>query len=81
MKKIGILTFHNADNLGAVLQGYALQKTLENKCNVFAEVIDYRCEAIENSKKGSSAGGVVATLKRFPKRVYYAMKSRGIDKF
>lgn len=81
MKKIGILTFHNADNLGAVLQAYALQKTLENKCNVNAEVIDYRCEAIENSKKGGSAAGFISSLKNFPKRVYYVMKSKGIESF
>ena len=30
MKKIGILTFHYSNNFGAVLQTYALSKTLEN---------------------------------------------------
>lgn len=29
-KKIGIITFHNADNYGAILQAYATQKFLEN---------------------------------------------------
>ena len=27
--KIGIITYHRAKNLGAMLQSYALQKTLE----------------------------------------------------
>ena len=40
MKKIGILTFHNAYNYGAVLQCYALQKVIGNK-NFNVEVINY----------------------------------------
>ena len=44
--KIGILTFHRALNYGAVLQCYALKKTLQ-KCNVSVEVIDYRNKFIE----------------------------------
>lgn len=45
--KIGILTFHYAQNYGAVLQCYALQRTLE-KCFPDAEisVIDYRNQKI-----------------------------------
>lgn len=40
MKKIGILTFHRANNYGAVLQAYALNKTL-NDLGADAEEIDY----------------------------------------
>ncbi|MCC8192288.1 MAG: polysaccharide pyruvyl transferase family protein [Ruminococcus sp.] len=44
--KVGILTFHNANNYGAVLQAYALQEFLkEIYSNVL--IIDYKCEAIE----------------------------------
>lgn len=46
--KIGILTFHRADNYGAVLQTYALY----SQCRAMGyntEIIDYRCSAIENS--------------------------------
>ncbi len=44
-KKIGILTFHCADNYGAVLQAYALQKKLaEIGCD--CEIIDYKCPFI-----------------------------------
>ena len=48
--RIGILTFHNADNYGAVLQCYALQETLKNQYpNDEVYVIDYKCPAIEKS--------------------------------
>lgn len=40
-KKIGILTFHNAHNYGAVLQAYAL-KTKLNRMGYEAEVLNYR---------------------------------------
>lgn len=48
--KIGIITFHRAINYGALLQTYALQKYL-NLSNFDAEVIDYRCEYMENFYK------------------------------
>ena len=40
MKKIGILTFHNSNNYGAILQCYALQEVLA-KLNFDVEIIDY----------------------------------------
>ncbi len=48
--KIGILTFHNALNYGAVLQCYALQHYLQEKGHD-VEVIDYRAPFIEEQKK------------------------------
>ncbi len=47
MKKVGILTFHNAINYGACLQAYALKEVLKNK-KVNVEIIDYKCEAIND---------------------------------
>lgn len=44
-KKIGIITFHRAINLGAMLQAYALERTISKKYN--AMIIDYRSEKIE----------------------------------
>ncbi len=41
MKRIGILTFHNVINYGAVLQAYALQRKI-NDMGFDAEIIDYR---------------------------------------
>lgn len=46
--KIGILTFHNAINYGAVLQAYATQHFLEQQ-GYDVEVINYRNKAIDNS--------------------------------
>ena len=46
MKRIGVLTFHNAVNYGAVLQTYALQQTLE-ALGAQCECIDYICSAVE----------------------------------
>ena len=51
MKKIGIMTFHRADNLGAVLQAYALQTALKENWNTEAEIIDYQCSGVEGNKK------------------------------
>lgn len=47
MKKIGIITFHNAHNYGAILQTYALQKVL--KAETF--IIDYRNNQVDNQYK------------------------------
>ena len=48
--RIGILTFHNADNYGAVLQCYALQETLKSFCpDDEVRVVDYRNPVIERS--------------------------------
>lgn len=46
--RVGIITFHRADNYGALLQTYALQDVLQENGNE-AEIIDYRCEAIERA--------------------------------
>ena len=48
--KIGILTFHSANNFGAVLQAYALQKTLEY-LHQDVEIINYNNKSIANSYK------------------------------
>lgn len=47
-KKIGILTFHNAHNYGAVLQAYAL-KTKLNRMGYEAAVLNYRNKYIEKT--------------------------------
>lgn len=45
--KIGVLTFHNAHNYGAVLQAYAL-KTALNKMGHNAKIINYRNSVLES---------------------------------
>ena len=46
--KIGIITFHRADNYGAVLQCYALQEVIRQWGHE-VEVIDYRNSHIESA--------------------------------
>lgn len=48
--KIGIITFHRAYNYGAVLQAFALMKTLEDK-GAEVEFIDYRSKSISEHYK------------------------------
>jgi hypothetical protein len=45
--KVGILTFHRANNYGAVLQAYALQETIQQLGHE-VEIIDYKQEYIES---------------------------------
>jgi len=44
--KVGILTYHNAINYGAILQAYALQQVLFGM-GVQCEIINYACPAVE----------------------------------
>lgn len=46
-KKIGVITFHNYDNYGAVLQSYALQECIR-RYGAHPEIIDYNCRYITN---------------------------------
>ena len=46
-KKIGILTFHNCVNYGAVMQAYGLQSFLESK-GYDVEIVDYVNEKIDS---------------------------------
>ena len=45
--KIGILTFQNAVNYGAVLQAYALQNSIE-KLGAEVRLIDYQCNKVNS---------------------------------
>lgn len=46
-KRIGVITFHNYDNYGAILQSYALQKCIQ-RLDAETEIIDYTCDYISN---------------------------------
>lgn len=52
MKKIGIITFQESNNYGALLQAYALQSTIEKLGNV-VEIIDYHSEKKEEQYSSS----------------------------
>ncbi len=45
--KVGVITFHNYDNYGAILQSYALQECLK-RLGADPEIIDYNCKYITN---------------------------------
>ena len=88
--KIGIITFHRANNFGAVLQCYALQETL-NHLGYEAEVVDYRepfTELIYNPirwdiiKQGFTRPRLVAgyLLKVLPERYKRAKKYNAFRK-
>lgn len=78
--QVGILTYHNADNLGAVLQAYALQRFLNRLDNVSARVVDYRCPVIEGTKRIQSRS-IKGLCKAVPMNAYYKVKGAGFDKF
>lgn len=48
--KIGIINFHAAHNYGAMLQAYALQRTLEKENNE-VEIIDLQPDSIMDGYK------------------------------
>lgn len=50
MKKVGIITFHNALSYGAALQSCATQQFL-NKLGIDNEIIDYQCDYINKRYK------------------------------
>ncbi|WP_122088219.1 polysaccharide pyruvyl transferase family protein [Halalkalicoccus subterraneus] len=50
MPKIGILTFHNNENRGAILQSYCLQKSLSQIFSEDVEIVDYRTKSKEISR-------------------------------
>lgn len=54
--KIGILTYHNAVNYGAVLQAYALQRFLKKNTGEQVQIIDYRSPGVEKQYKLVSPG-------------------------
>lgn len=41
MKKIGLITYHGADNYGSLLQSYALLRTLNNLAGMDAELVNF----------------------------------------
>lgn len=49
--KVGLLTFHDAINYGAVLQAVALNRALTKICNEQCTLIDYSCKSIDEMYK------------------------------
>lgn len=85
-KKVGILTYHRADNYGAVLQCYALQEAIETLGHN-VEIINYRQPYIENIYKPIQKKELQNTLRRprwyfsyffklLPQKIYKHIKYR-----
>ncbi len=79
--KVGILTFHNADNCGAVLQAYALSEYLKS-AGCQAELIDYYCPEIEDGYKPSRRIRGSNLLKTAVKKILFSKRvSRTYENF
>lgn len=69
MKRIYTVTFHDANNYGAVIQAYALQKILSKKYDT--KILDYKCSEISKSYKlfRKSNNGIKENLISFAKSI------------
>ena len=83
--KVGIITFHNSDNYGAVLQTMALQNTVRN-FNKSVEVIDYRCahkkryyRLLDIGKHKNLKGNIYGII-NYPYRLIKYIKFEGFRK-
>ena len=81
-KKIGVITFHNAINYGAILQSFALHRWIREK-GIDCEIIDYECEKFKNDYNSfriydKSLKGFIAAVLKTP--INY-VKKRKIKKF
>lgn len=65
MKKIGILTFHNVPNYGAILQTYALKKYLEKISNREVRIIDFQCQGNDRNFEPNMIEKQIITRKGF----------------
>ncbi len=72
-KKVGILTFHIANNHGAILQCYALQEVLK-KIGYDVEVIDYKQPHIKTTSPPFSIRRLISLLLH-PRALYGYIKS------
>ena len=82
-KKIGIITFHNSINYGALLQTYALSKILADD-GFTVEVIDYVNDKIDHSLSSSRYKydkSIKGYVKYFIKRVHGYRKDRSFSGF
>lgn len=84
MKKIGIITFHRADNYGAVLQNYALQQVIKSR-DFDVETIDYCYKDIDKVydlryvKRGDTLKKVINHTLAYI--LNYRVKKKRKDKF
>lgn len=77
--KIGIITYHRANNVGAVLQNMALQKILNSRYD--AETVDYRCTLIENGNRIFARRNVKDWVKFFIQMKSYIVREQNFVRF
>lgn len=70
MGKIGILTYHNNENCGAILQAYSLCRAMSDIFGQNVEVIDYRTKSKERNRKSQ------LVVSRRPLRIGSRIKDR-----
>ena len=83
MKKIGIITYHFANNYGAVLQCYALQTYLTQrgfKVTVFNFVSEKQAKNNDVIKHGKSVKSVIANICLLPFSHYIKGTKRFVRK-
>lgn len=75
--KIGILTFHDALNVGAVLQAFALQEYIEG-LGYNIEFINYSCRPKFTVKRivGRTLSNTIAKIKDFANYTLYGMRGK-----
>lgn len=74
MKRVGILTFHSANNFGALLQAVSLQKTIVERWNLECELIDYDPEFIRKDYsispfKNKHPKAIIKSTLRIPDKI------------
>lgn len=82
MKKVGILTFHSANNFGALLQAISLQKTIIERGNMECELIDYEPEFIRKDYsispfKNKHPKAIIKSALRIPDKMKRNSKFQG----
>lgn len=70
-RSVGLMTFHWADNFGAVLQAYALQEVVRD-LGFSVEIIDFRPPIAMNQYRPN--GNLKSTLKYYARRVLFGRK-------
>ena len=81
--KAGILTFFSANNYGAILQAFSLQKKVEEMYGS-CECIDYKCPAIEAvhaTRPLNPRFGLKKNVKNMARNLFYAPRVRCFASF
>lgn len=83
MKKVAMITFHNAVNYGAILQCYALQNYIEQQFDCSVDVLDYQPlyfrKVFYDPMKPWTAYGVKNQIKAFAKCVLRSGQMRHLS--